>query len=107
MPQELSARKGETVTRILAAAKEVFAEVGFAGARVDEIARRADVNKASLYYHIGDKKASMPRFCTTSSAGPPRSSSARSGGPRRQKKRSGHISAPLPTASIAIPKCRA
>jgi AcrR family transcriptional regulator len=57
MPQELSARKGETVTRILAAAKEVFAEVGFAGARVDEIARRADVNKASLYYHIGDKKA--------------------------------------------------
>lgn len=57
MLQELSARKGETVTRILAAAKEVFAEVGFAGARVDEIARRADVNKASLYYHIGDKKA--------------------------------------------------
>jgi AcrR family transcriptional regulator len=57
MPQELSARKGETVTRILAAAKEVFAEVGFAGARVDEIACCADVNKASLYYHIGDKKA--------------------------------------------------
>jgi AcrR family transcriptional regulator len=62
MPQELSARKGETVTRILAAAKEVFTEVGFAGARVDEIARRADVNKASLYYHIGDKKALYAEF---------------------------------------------
>jgi len=29
----------------------------------------------------------MPRFCTTSPAGPSRSSSARSGGPRRQKEK--------------------
>jgi TetR/AcrR family transcriptional regulator len=50
-------RKSETVERILDAAKDVFSEVGFAGARVDEIARRAGVNKAALYYHIGDKKA--------------------------------------------------
>jgi AcrR family transcriptional regulator len=50
-------KKGETVSRILEAAKDVFAEKGFAGARVDEIARRAGVNKAALYYHIGDKKA--------------------------------------------------
>jgi TetR/AcrR family transcriptional regulator len=41
--------------RILQAAAEVFAEHGFAGAGVDEIARRADVNKAMLYYHVGDK----------------------------------------------------
>jgi len=41
--------------RILDAAAQVFAEEGFAGARVDEIARRAGVNKAMLYYHIGDK----------------------------------------------------
>lgn len=47
----------ETVEKILAAAKDVFAEKGFAGARVDEIAERAGVNKAALYYHIGDKKA--------------------------------------------------
>lgn len=46
-----------TVTRILVAACEVFAEAGFEGARVDEIARRADVNKAMLYYHVGDKAA--------------------------------------------------
>jgi AcrR family transcriptional regulator len=41
--------------RILAAAAEVFASIGFAGARVDDIAARAGVNKAMLYYHVGDK----------------------------------------------------
>ncbi|MRR36039.1 TetR/AcrR family transcriptional regulator [bacterium] len=50
-------RKGGTVGRILEAAKDVFAEKGFDGARVDEIARKAGVNKAALYYHIGDKSA--------------------------------------------------
>ncbi len=57
MPQTPSAKSSETVTRIIAAAKDVFAEEGYAGARVDEIARRAGVNKAALYYHIGDKEA--------------------------------------------------
>jgi TetR/AcrR family transcriptional regulator len=42
--------------RILVAAAEVFASIGFAGARVDEIAARAGVNKAMLYYHVGDKE---------------------------------------------------
>ena len=55
--QTLKEKRNETVRRILDAGTEVFAEVGFAGARVDEIARRAGVNKAMIYYHIGDKKA--------------------------------------------------
>ena len=42
---------------ILDAAAVVFAENGFAGARVDDIAARAGVNKAMLYYHVGDKMA--------------------------------------------------
>ncbi len=46
---------GDPRERILAAAAEVFASIGFAGARVDEIAARAGVNKAMLYYHVGDK----------------------------------------------------
>jgi AcrR family transcriptional regulator len=42
--------------RILAAAATVFASVGFTGARVDDIAERAGINKAMLYYHVGDKE---------------------------------------------------
>jgi TetR/AcrR family transcriptional regulator len=42
--------------QILAAAAVEFAERGFAGARVDRIARRARVNKAMLYYHFTSKQ---------------------------------------------------
>ena len=47
----------ETAVTILDAASEVFADKGYEGARVDEIARAAGVNKATLYYQIGDKEA--------------------------------------------------
>jgi len=55
--RSLEEKKSDTIRCILSAATEVFAEVGFAGARVDEIARRANVNKAMIYYRIGDKEA--------------------------------------------------
>jgi TetR/AcrR family transcriptional regulator len=42
--------------RILAAAAAEFAARGYAGARVDRIARRARVNKAMLYYHFRSKQ---------------------------------------------------
>lgn len=41
--------------RILEAATIAFSQHGFDGARVDEIARAAGVNKAMLYYHYGEK----------------------------------------------------
>jgi len=41
--------------RILSVAALEFAERGFAGARVDRIARRARVNKAMIYYHFKSK----------------------------------------------------
>lgn len=53
---ELKERRDESVRRILEAAMAVFAEEGYSGARVDEIARRAGLNKAMIYYRIGDKK---------------------------------------------------
>ena len=44
-----------TRERILSAALKEFAANGFAGARVDAIARRAAVNKRMLYHYFGDK----------------------------------------------------
>jgi len=54
-------RKEETVNRILDVAAEAFGETGFSGARIDGIAERAQVNKASIYYHIGNKAALYAR----------------------------------------------
>ena len=54
-------KKQTTVDQILSAALQVFAESGFEGARIDEIASRAGVNKAMIYYHIGDKQALYDR----------------------------------------------
>lgn len=53
----LAQKHDTTADTILDAAAEVFAEKGFDGARVDELARAAGVNKATLYYQIGDKEA--------------------------------------------------
>jgi AcrR family transcriptional regulator len=53
----LQEKRIETERKIMDAAKAVFAEVGFSGARIDEIAKRAGVNKAMIYYRIGDKEA--------------------------------------------------
>ena len=48
-------QKKDTVRRILDAAAKEFADTGYEGARVDGIAARAGVNKAMIYYHVGDK----------------------------------------------------
>ena len=46
-----------TRERILNAAFKQFAAKGFAGARVDAIARSASINKRMLYHYFGNKKA--------------------------------------------------
>ena len=46
-----------TRRRILQAARREFAAKGFAGARVDAIARSAAVNKRMLYHYFGNKEA--------------------------------------------------
>lgn len=46
----------ETRDKLLQSATQLFAEKGFSGARVDEIAARAKANKAMIYYHFGTKE---------------------------------------------------
>jgi TetR/AcrR family transcriptional regulator len=56
MNREVNIEKlSKTADKILVAARAVFAEKGYSGTHVDEIANRAGVNKATLYYQIGDK----------------------------------------------------
>src|SRR6266481_1961620 len=50
------ARDLTTAQRIVATAATMFAEQGLAGARMDEIARVAKVNKALLYYYFRSKE---------------------------------------------------
>lgn len=49
-------RKDERPAEIVAAALEVFAEKGFAAARLDEIARRAGVSKGAVYIYFETKE---------------------------------------------------
>lgn len=45
-----------TKARILAAAKAEFARLGLGGARVDEIAEKAQANKRMIYHYFGNKE---------------------------------------------------
>lgn len=47
----------DTKERILTAALKTFAEKGFSGARIDQIAQTAKVNKALIYYYFTSKNA--------------------------------------------------
>lgn len=47
--------RNETEQKILAAAKEVFTEKGYEGARMQEIADKAGINKALMHYYFRSK----------------------------------------------------
>jgi AcrR family transcriptional regulator len=51
----MNTSKNESKDRILEKATGEFAEHGFEGARMDRIADRAEVNKATIYYHYENK----------------------------------------------------
>src|SRR3954471_12956793 len=56
--------------RILAAAVEEFAANGYAGTRVDAIARRAGLNKQLISHHFGGKEALYRAVMATRRAAP-------------------------------------
>ncbi|GGL62827.1 TetR/AcrR family transcriptional regulator [Wenxinia marina] len=49
-------RRGRKFDQVLAGAREVFLSDGFEGASVDDIARAANVSKATLYSYFPDKR---------------------------------------------------
>ena len=53
----MKTKSEQTKEKILEAALHEFSVHGLAGARVDEIAKSADVNKAMIYYHFASKEA--------------------------------------------------
>lgn len=52
----------DTEARILEAAGEVFARFGYEGARVEQIAERAGMQKANIYYYFSGKEALYRRL---------------------------------------------
>ncbi|MBN1797968.1 MAG: TetR/AcrR family transcriptional regulator [Spirochaetales bacterium] len=55
----------ESKQRILNTAARIFAEKGYDGARIDEIAREAEVNKALIYYYYKSKGAILSELFRT------------------------------------------
>jgi TetR/AcrR family transcriptional regulator len=50
------ARGAETRRAVLRAAEEVFANLGYAGARMEDVAERVGIRRASLVYYFRDKQ---------------------------------------------------
>ncbi|WP_188194268.1 TetR/AcrR family transcriptional regulator [Nonomuraea sp. SYSU D8015] len=63
-PEEKQRDPERTKARILQAALEEFAAKGFAGARVNEIAARAGVNKQLISYYFGGKEGLFQALTT-------------------------------------------
>lgn len=55
----------ETKNRILSVAERIFSEVGFDGARVDDIAKEAGVNKSLIYYYFKSKDEILDTLSTS------------------------------------------
>ncbi|MEE4187641.1 MAG: TetR/AcrR family transcriptional regulator [Roseobacter sp.] len=61
----MAVRKGRKFDQVLDGARRVFMSDGFEGASVDEIARVANVSKATLYSYFPDKRLLFMEVATT------------------------------------------
>jgi AcrR family transcriptional regulator len=64
VPNRRAAAKARTREALLLAAEEVFADRGYGGASVDEIARVAGVSVGSVYVHFENKQALFAALIT-------------------------------------------
>lgn len=56
MPRASAADAAETARRVLAVATDLFAERGYAGVALDDVARAARVTRGAVYHHYGSKE---------------------------------------------------
>ena len=61
----LAVRKGRKFDQVLNGARQVFLSDGFEGASVDDIARAANVSKATLYSYFPDKRLLFMEVATS------------------------------------------
>src|SRR6201986_1665037 len=64
-PSNRSERAAERRAAIVDAAMEEFVARGFAGTRLDDIARRAGVSKGTIYLHFKDKESMFEELIRT------------------------------------------
>jgi AcrR family transcriptional regulator len=60
----IAVRKPHDIDSLTAVALRVFAEKGFDGATMDDVARAAGITKASIYHHVSGKEALLERGLT-------------------------------------------
>ncbi|MGB4829300.1 MAG: TetR/AcrR family transcriptional regulator [Paracoccaceae bacterium] len=58
-------RKGRKYDQVLDGARRIFLRDGFDGASVDDIAREAEVSKATLYSYFPDKRLLFTEICNS------------------------------------------
>jgi AcrR family transcriptional regulator len=61
--QRRARRKLVTHERILGAARQLFAERGYEGASISQIATRAHVSRSAVFWHFGDKRSLFQEVC--------------------------------------------
>jgi AcrR family transcriptional regulator len=57
MVRRTAEEAAQTRARLMDAALTVFAEAGYSGAQIEEIARRANLTRGAFYHHFEDKAA--------------------------------------------------
>jgi AcrR family transcriptional regulator len=69
MESTAPAARERTAERVVSEAARLFREQGYAAATTRELARRLEINKASLYYHVAKKEDLLHQICMVSMTG--------------------------------------